>query len=668
MPCFFQRAHGRGLWRLVRVMVMGMLAACISPLCAQQDGTERWSFRGDRNSRFDSSPAIGADGTLYVGVRIDTSSESGMLLAIDREGNEKWVFPTPNGGIDSSPAIGSDGTLYVGCTDGNLYAVNPVTGTEIWRFSVSPGHVIFGSPVIGPDDTIYFGTCNGNLDGSVSEFYALTRNRVVRWKKTAADWIEVAPAIGPDGTIYYVSWDGFVYAVGSDGVDKWRFSTGARVLGAPAIGVDGTIYVGTDVALWAITPQGARRWSFTVAGASSPALAADGTVYFGAFDANFYALRPQDGAIRWIHGVDRSIQTTPLVRADGTVIFGADDGKVRGLNPDGSKKWEFVAEGPVRSSPVVAPQDGRIYFGSQGSRFYALHGSGAPVSEYSSWPMFNRGVFHRGRAEKRLTNSRLVNISTLGDYAPDRPLIVGFVARGAQTKNYLVRAAGPALSMFGVPQPLGDPTILLRIPGVFDLTNDNWEDGVSPSFMASTGAFAFPEGSRDAALIAPLAPGDYTARAGSADGGSGAALIEVYDADLRVSGTSLVNLSTRGRVGAGPNILSAGVVVQGTEPIRLLIRVVGPGLAPFNVPGFVARPTMAVFSGGGEVLRNSGWTAGGKKGDLAAAASLAGAFALSEFNQDCAAIVTLNPGNHTVQAAGIDNTTGEALVEVYVVP
>ncbi len=88
-------------------------------------GTEKWHFVTG-GPVFWSSPAIGTDGTLYVG------SWDFNLYAINPDGTQKWAFPT-GGVVFSSPAIGTDGTLYVGSDDGSLYAINP-DGTEMWAF------------------------------------------------------------------------------------------------------------------------------------------------------------------------------------------------------------------------------------------------------------------------------------------------------------------------------------------------------------------------------------------------------------------------------------------------------------------------------------------------------------------------------------------------------
>jgi len=158
------------------------------------------------------------------------------------DGTLKWKFKT-EGGIDSSPAIGQDGTIYVGSDDGNLYAINP-NGTLKWKFKTKS--VVSSSPAIGPDGTIYVGSLDHNL-------YAINPNGTLKWKFETGYWIAFSLAIGQDGTIYVGSGDGNLYAINSDGTLKWKFKTGSAIGSSPAIGQDGTIYVGSrDHNLYAI--------------------------------------------------------------------------------------------------------------------------------------------------------------------------------------------------------------------------------------------------------------------------------------------------------------------------------------------------------------------------------------------------------------------------------
>jgi hypothetical protein len=187
---------------------------------------------------------------------------------------------------------------------------------------------------------------------------------------------------------------------------------------------------------------------------------------------------------------------------------------------------------------------------------------------------------------------------------------------------------------------------------------------------ATVGAFALPAGSKDAVVLGSLAGGLYTASVDSPPGDTGVALVEAYDAEPNATGARLVNLSTRAQVGTGDNILIPGLVVGGSDPLRVLVRVVGPGLTAFGVDGALARPTMSVFFGakGNLMLTNTGWSVGVLKGDIAGAAVVVGAFPLADGSTDCAALMTLSSGAYTIQVSGVGSTTGEALVEVYVLP
>lgn len=149
-------------------------------------------------------------------------------------------------------------------------------------------------------------------------------------------------------------------------------------------------------------------------------------------------------------------------------------------------------------------------------------------------------------------------------------------------------------------------------------------------------------------------------------GFSGATVITgtVYFSSIpqAVAGTAgpLVNVSVRETLAPG-QVMTAGFVVGGTVPCRVLVRAVGPSLALFGVTNPMTNPTLGVFRDGIQVASNSGW--GGTQG-LAEAFSATGAFALPAASRDCAVLITLMPGVYTAQAKG--DTGGDVLVEVYV--
>lgn len=630
-----------------------------------QDGTLQWmvTLQGFASA----SPAVSPDGdTVYIGVETRTA---GRIVAVNSDGSIKWNVVRPDW-VDSSPAVAPDGTVYVGCADGRLYALNPANGAIRWE--VNTRTFVLSSPAIGADGTIYFGAGDARL-------HAVSRDGVERWAFQAGDWIDSSPAIGADGTIYFGSRDKNLYAVAPDGTERWRFQTGGRVDSSPAIGIDGTIYVGsTDQRMYAIAPDGSKKWDYLTNGeiVASPVLGADGTVYFAAVDTNFYALAPENGALRWRRALPANSVSTAAVRGDGAIILGADDGLVRALEPrDGAIRWSFdtrAGQGDyIESSPLVAP-DGSIYFGSLDGRLYKLRGNGSPLSALSSWPAFRRDATHTGRVTYVTDGSgRLLNLATRAQVSGNDTLIAGFFVQGSSAKAYLVRGIGPALEQFGVAGYMVDPRLEVFSGSVLLWANDNWstaEPGPSPVDTAeAVGAFPLVPGSKDATLVLALQPGLYTAHLQSADDRGGVALFEAYDAIGGDPTNRLVNLSLRGKVGVGENILIVGIVVGGTRPTRLLVRAVGPGLAPFGVTGVLQRPVLGVHRGATLIRANAGWTTDGFARDLAVAAESAAAFPLASGSADAAMILTVNPGPYTIQLTGAGGTTGEALAEIYVV-
>jgi outer membrane protein assembly factor BamB/formylglycine-generating enzyme required for sulfatase activity len=249
-------------------------------------GTLLWQF--ETGGEVSSSPAIGSDGTVYVG------SSTNKLYAIHgKSGVKLWEFET-GANVSSSPAIGSDGTVYVGSHDNKLYAINGKSGLKLWEFETRGW---LGSPTIGSDGTVYVGSHDKKL-------YAINgKSGLKLWEFETRGWLYSPTAIGSDGTVYVGSWDNKLYAVnGKSGVKLWEFETGDGVTSSPAIGSDGTVYVGSDDnKLYAINGKsGDKLWEFETGDSflgvrSSPAIGSDGTVYVGSADKKVYALRGSSG-------------------------------------------------------------------------------------------------------------------------------------------------------------------------------------------------------------------------------------------------------------------------------------------------------------------------------------------------------------------------------------
>jgi hypothetical protein len=275
--------------------------------------------------------------------------------------------------------------------------------------------------------------------------------------------------------------------------------------------------------------------------------------------------------------------------------------------------------------------------------------------------------------------SRIINLAARAQAGSgSNALIAGFVIAPGASKTVLVRGIGPALAAapFNLTGALADPILTLFGPDSTTrvaATNDNWTAADGAAF-GGVGAFELPAGSRDAVILAQLAPGAYTAQLTGTTDAPGVALVEIYDADSPPVPTSspsrLINTAVRAQVGTGANVLIPGLVVSAGAHKTVLIRAVGPGIAsaPFNVGGALAQPVVTLFVGSQSVATNAGWSTAANAAEIRATAHAVGAFPLAEGSRDSAMLVTLPPGAYTIQVSGASATSGVALVEVYEAP
>jgi len=239
--------------------------------------------------------------------------------------------------------------------------------------------------------------------------------------------------------------------------------------------------------------------------------------------------------------------------------------------------------------------------------------------------------------------------------------IGGFIISGTAPKHVLVRAIGPSLTQFGVPNALPDPVLELHGQGGFiTITNNNWtDDPTQQALILATGLA--PSHSLESAIDANLTPGAYTAVVRGNNGTTGVALIEVYDLS-QTSAAKLANISTRAFVSTGDDIVIAGFILgnQSGED-RIVIRGIGPSLAAFGVPGALANPTLELRDNNGALLfANNDW-----QDDPAQAAELTAAGLAPTNPLESGIAATLPPGPYTALLAGSNGGTGVGVVEVY---
>jgi phospholipase/lecithinase/hemolysin len=257
-------------------------------------------------------------------------------------------------------------------------------------------------------------------------------------------------------------------------------------------------------------------------------------------------------------------------------------------------------------------------------------------------------------------SSKALNIATrvfvdTGERVP----IAGFIIAGDVPKKVLIRGIGPSLAAHGVPTPLADPTLtLFDNKGGTIMMNDNWRDSHEAEIMA-TGLP--PQNDLESAIVADLPPGHFTTALTGINATTGNGLIEVYD--LEPDNSSLANLSTRGFVGTGDNILIAGIIIgNGDSPI-VVLRAIGPSLANSGIANPLLDPTIELHDGDGALLGfNDDW----RSPQLQAV----NATLLAPTDDRESAIVApfLAPGNYTAVVRGKADTTGVALVEAYRIP
>jgi inhibitor of cysteine peptidase len=345
-------------------------------------GALKWRFKTD--GQVVSSPAIAADGTVYVG------SDDNYVYAINRDGSLKWRYKT-GGIVRSSPAIAEDGTVYIGSFDGKLYAFNGSTGAPKWAEPFQTGNGIESSPVIAADGTVYVGSSDGHL-------YAVDTNGNLVWSTLLSGTgspIGSSPAIGNDGTIYVGCWIRDLFAVNQSGDLLWQYPTyTGGVFSSPTIAGDGSIFIANDGAWrdelsdlpepynepWYIHRiiDGSGAISILMENGqadvySTAAVEAD-TSFFIGYGQDLLAYNP-DGEGNWVFATDGKVDSSPVIGGDGIVYVGSDDGFFYAVDPNcACAIWLYETGGCIKSSAAIDNDSYRtIYVGSQDNYLYAFY-------------------------------------------------------------------------------------------------------------------------------------------------------------------------------------------------------------------------------------------------------------------------------------------------------
>jgi hypothetical protein len=258
--------------------------------------------------------------------------------------------------------------------------------------------------------------------------------------------------------------------------------------------------------------------------------------------------------------------------------------------------------------------------------------------------------------------ARLANISTrVGVGTSDNATIAGFIITGSAPAKVMIRGMGPSLGAVGVADPLSDPLLELHYPNNTVFTNDDWSNGDTTQIPAG---FA-PANSKESVIVATLPPGTYTTVLRGAHAESGVGLVEVYHLDPDPNG-ELANISTRGFVQNGSNVLIGGLILNGgTVNTNVIIRAIGPSLGQFGISNYLVDPVVSLYNGNGTLVQsNDNWKV--NSSSFQSQEALVTATGLAPSNDlESAIVITLQAGQYTAVVAGKNGGTGVGLVEVY---
>lgn len=305
------------------------------------------------------SPASGVAQDFSVPVKYTVTAEDGS----SRTYTVIVVYANPNG------------ILYVGSSNKNFYAIDALTGNQVWKYA-GTNWFVYSSPTYA-NGTVYVGC----VDSYVYAFDAQTGT--VKWKFLAGNTGVESDAVVMNGTVYVGSNDDYLYALdATTGQLKWKFLTGGNISASPVV-INGTVYFGSsDGKLYALDTNGQLKWSYTTGAMinqSGPAYS-NGVIYVGSRDSYLYAIDASNGSLRWrffANGI--SLEQSSATVANGIVYIGGwynisgftEKGSLYAVDANtGQLVWEKLTNTGIGSSPCVS--NGKLYISCDDNYVYAL--------------------------------------------------------------------------------------------------------------------------------------------------------------------------------------------------------------------------------------------------------------------------------------------------------
>lgn len=512
---------------------------------------------------------------FYPGFSIDPTNTNFMLAGTQDQGTLKytgnftWTYTACGDGLETAidPTVRSTSYISCGNIDIEKSTANGDRGTWVSAHAGlnSTDRISFVAPlVMDPNSAqrLYFGTF-----------------RVYQTKDGAMSWNTISPDLtggSPYATLSAIavapSDSNTVYAGSSDA--KIHVSVNAAIGGPTWIDVSAGL-PNRSVTQVSVHPSNAKVAYLTFSG------------YSGFTDTQGHVFKTTDLGASWsdISGnlpnipvndivVDPLLPNTLYVATDIGVFSTSDDGNA----------WSILGAGLPRVTVMALK----------------LHAASRTL---------RAGTYGRSMWDLQLpTPAQLLNISTrMRVLTGDQVLIGGFIITGTDPKKVIIRGMGPSLNGVGV--TLSDPTLELHQGSTTLATNDNWKtrpDGTSQQAEIEATTIP-PTNDLESAIVATLNPGAYTAVLAGKNGGTGVGLVEVYDL-AQAANSKLANISTRGFVDTGNNVMIGGLIIgggSGDGSAKVIVRTLGPSVP---AAGALGDPTLELHDGSGTTIAtNDNW-------------------------------------------------------------
>ncbi len=370
---------------------------------------DAWAYLpGVTGEEFISSPALLTSGNSVISLIIGCTD--GFVYCLDSLGNLKWTYPdiasATGDAFNSSPAIGPDGSIYIGDKDGKVHGIN-ANGTTKWApFTVVGGPSFNSSPAINAaGDLIYIGCENETL-------YAIrTSDGAQEWVFDAHGPISSSPAIASDGAIVFGDENdsGRVYILNPDGTQRHVFLAAGAIYSSPTINGNKIYFGAGDTMFYAIDTNGTLLHTFIPDVRdeihSSATIGPNGEVYFGDDNNQLFArnsdLTPLAG---WRQTFASDIiRSSAAIGSNGWIFILDDNDYLLAYNNTGRdtvwskrlRRTKSSKQEDLKSSPVIGP-NGWIYVGSS-EGIYAFKIPNLTGLANTPWPMFRHDIKHTGR-------------------------------------------------------------------------------------------------------------------------------------------------------------------------------------------------------------------------------------------------------------------------------